>query len=324
MDNDLEENLALAQARGNEPSKLGFEVCRKILAAVREARAARPDLVRRFGSYLLDNHSSRLGHELWMTYEQVYVALLQYGKSGKNQLAADASMPEDLAAAQEYGNILSAQFPESLRVKRLDGMLWEAKGMFDMASKEYEAILAEDPNNILATKRMIALCRARGQPGEAASRLVKYLDMVCSDTEAWLQLSAIYLNSQQFKRAAFCTEELILVNPMSYLYHLRYADIMYTMGCADKGGGTEQLRIARKYYAHALDLKPQNNLRAVYGLLLASSALGTSAAKGAKGSTKTDNVEVFNYARTQIVQLYANQPGPMAKMVQGMLTALVD
>jgi len=324
MDNDLEENLALAQARGNEPSKLGFEVCRKILAAVREARAARPDLVRRFGSYLLDNHSSRLGHELWMTYEQVYVALLQYGKSGKNQLAADASMPEDLAAAQEYGNILSAQFPESLRVKRLDGMLWEAKGMHDMAMKEYDDILAEDPHNIFATKRQVALCRARGKPAEAASRLIKYLDIVCSDTEAWLQLMVIYLGAQQFKRAAFCTEELILINPMSYLYHLRYADIMYTMGCADKGGGTEQLRTARKYYAHALDLKPQDNLRAVYGLLLASASLGTNAAKGAKGSTKTDNVEIFNYARSQLLQLYANRPGPMGKAVQGMLEQIVD
>jgi len=320
METNLDETLALARARGNEPSRIGFELCRKILTAVREARAARPDLVRRYGSYLLDHHSSRLGHELWATYEQVYVALLQYGKSGK--LSADASMPEDLAAAQEYGNILSAQFPDSLRVKRLDGMLWEAKGMFDMAMKEYDDILAEDPNNIFATKRQVALCRARGKPGEAATRLVKYLEMVCSDTEAWLQLAAIYLGVQQYKRAAFCYEELILINPMSYLYHIRYADILYTLGCADKGGGTEQLRTARKYYAHSLDLKPHNNLRAVYGLLLASSALGTSSVKGAKGSTKTDNAEVFNHARTQVLELYAKQPAPMATMVQGMLEQL--
>jgi len=209
-------------------------------------------------------------------------------------------------------------------VKRLDGMLWEAKGMYDMAMKEYDEILAEDPHNILATKRQIALCRARGKTAEAVSRLNKYLEMVCSDTEAWLQLAAIYLNAQQFKRAAFCMEELILINPMNYLYHLRYADIMFTIGSADKGGGTEQLRIARKYYAHALDLKPHNNLRAVYGLLLAAAALGPSSAKGAKGSTKTDNAEVFTYARTQLIQLYADRPGPMAKMVDGMLSSLLE
>ena len=224
MEQSLDESLATAQAKGYDAARLGFEACRKILAGVREARCVRPDLVRRFGSYLLDNHSSRLGPELWLTYEQVFVALLQYGKS--HQLKADASMHEDLRVAQEYGNILSAQFPDSLRVKRLDGMLWEAKGMYDDAMKEYDEILAEDPHNILATKRQVALCRARGKHGDAANRLVKYLELVSTDTEAWLQLAAIYLGAQQFKRAAFCTEELILINPMSYLYHLRYADIM--------------------------------------------------------------------------------------------------
>jgi len=329
MESSLEETLAIAQARGNEPSRLGFEVCHKIFSGVREARSQRPDLMRRYGSYLLNHHSSRLGHELWVMYEQVYVALLQYGKSGKHALSADAVMPEDLRVAQEYGNILSAQFPDSLRVKRLDGMLWEAKGMHDMALKEYDEILAEDPNNLLATKRQIALCRARGKTAEAASRLVKYLEVVCSDVDAWLQLASIYLGVQQFKRAAFCMEELILINPMSYLFHVRYADIMYTLGSADKGGGTEQFRTARKYYAHALDLKPSNNLRAVYGLLLASAALGATSSGKSKGASKTDNAEVFSHARTQLLELYT-QPGPdgkaspMALAVRGMLATLVE
>ncbi|KAL3926856.1 MAG: hypothetical protein SGPRY_003103 [Prymnesium sp.] len=342
MEASLDKSLALAQARGWEAGRLGWEECRQLISAVRHARVCRPDLIRAFGRYLLDHHASRLGTELWVTYEQVMLALLQYGKLGKNEAGSDA-IPDDLKAAQKYGNTLSAQFPDSLRVKRLDGMLWEAKGMYDMAMKEYEEILAEDPNNILAIKRQIAICRARGKTNEAASRLVKYLDTVCSDAEAWLQLAAIYLNAQQFKRAAFCMEELIMINPMSYLYHLRYAEIMYTIGSSDKGGGTEQLRIARKYYAHSLDLKPSNNLRAVYGLLLTSAALGPSTAKGSKvcllceqystdrpssktrrGSSKGDNAEVFTFARTQLIDCYANIPGPMAKMVKGMLATLLE
>lgn len=327
LEPSLDDTLKVAQARGKEPSRLGFDLCRKIVSGVREARCHRPDLARRYGSYLLDNHSSRLGHELWATYEQVYISLLQYGKSGKTALSADATMPEDLRSAQEYCNILSAQFPDSLRVKRLEGMLWEAKGMFDMAMKDYEDILTEDPNNMQAAKRQIALCRGRGKSAEAATRLVKYLEVVCSDVEAWLQLCAIYLNFQHFKRAAFCMEELILINPMSYLFHLRYADIMYSIGCADKGGGgSEQLRTARKYYAHALDLKPTDNLRAVYGLLFASAALGASAggSSGKGKNNKTDNAEVFNYARSNLLQMYAQPSSPMGLAVRGMLSALAE
>ena len=85
----------------------------------------------------------------------------------------------------------SAQFPESLRVKRLEAMMcapafitihqthsyarvdlhqdssacqhrsllvlcrWEAKGDYDMAMSDYEAIMKEDPNNLFAMKRQV-------------------------------------------------------------------------------------------------------------------------------------------------------------------------
>ena len=90
---------------------------------------------------------------------------------------------------------------------------------------------------------------------------------MCSDADAWLELHALYLARQQARRAAFCIEELILVNPMAYMYHIRYAEILYTLGCGDKGT-PEQLRSARKYFAHALELNPQGNTRALFGLLL--------------------------------------------------------
>ena len=43
-----------------------------------------------------------------------------------------------------------------------------------------------------------------------------------------------------------------------------------------------------------------------------------------QGSTKTDNVEVFTYARSQLLKLYAGRPGPMGKMVDGLLAALAE
>ena len=59
-----------------------------------------------------------------------------------------------------------------------------------------------------------------------------------------------FILAQAYRRAAFCIEELILLNPMAYMYHLRYADIMYTIGTTEKGSNHETIRTARKCVYH--------------------------------------------------------------------------
>ena len=156
----LEASIKQAAAVGSEPSRCGFELSRNILLGIRESRARRPDLVVKFGTYLLDHHAQRLGHEVWNVYEQVLVALLEHGKHsegrGKSKRAVPTGQSEPLATAQDYCNILALQFPKSLRVKRLEAMLWEAKGELDLAMTDYEEILKEDPNHLTALKRQAA------------------------------------------------------------------------------------------------------------------------------------------------------------------------
>jgi len=320
----LEASVKQAAAVGSEPSRCGFELSRNILLGVRESRARRPDLVVQFGTYLLDHHAQRLGQEVWNVYEQVLVALLEHGKQpsggrGKSKRAVPTGESEPLATAQDYCNILALQFPKSLRVKRLEAMLWEAKGELDMAMTDYEEILKEDPNHLGALKRQVALLRSRGRPGDAASKLVEHVEVVCSDTDAWLQLSEIYLAAMRFRRAAFCIEELLLVNPMAHMYHVRYAELLYTMACAPKASA-DLFHQARKYFAHALELKPAHNLRALYGLLLCCAA--TSSAKASKAST----AELLAFVQPAIQEEYASCGGghatPMLKLAQGMMDTL--
>ena len=64
-----------------------------------------------------------------------------------------------------------------------------------------------------------------------------------------------------YKRAAFCVEELLLVDPHNHLYPQHYAELLYTMG------GVENLDMARKYFAQSLKINP-NNMRALYGFYL--------------------------------------------------------
>jgi hypothetical protein len=49
--------------------------------------------------------------------------------------------------------------------------------------------------------------------------------MFQADQEAWLELCDAYLNEMEFAKAAFCLEELILMNPHNHVYHQRYADV---------------------------------------------------------------------------------------------------
>ena len=101
---------------------VGFDAARRAISHVRrEARVHHAELVAKLGTYLLHSHGARLGEEVWAAYEQVYVALLEHGKHPKP--VGNAA----LELAQEYGNALSERFPESLRVKRLEGLMWEAK-----------------------------------------------------------------------------------------------------------------------------------------------------------------------------------------------------
>lgn len=309
----LRDSIAAAQKHGSDPARCGYELCRHILLGVREARMVRPDLVYKYGSYLLQQHTSSLANEVWAFYEQVCISLLQHGRYASRSAAPapGTAAQKAMATAQQYKETLDSRFPGSLRVKRLEGMLWEAKGEPDLALGEYEEILEADPSNLLATKRQVALLRSRGKVAEAAKQLVKYLETFCSDAEGWVLLHELYLLNQQYKRASFCIEELVLINPMNYIYHIRAAEITYALGMAERGGSHDLLLTARKYFAHALELKPENNLRALYGIVLVCAALGTST-KG-KG-TRVDTKELLDYVQPLLLKCYTPSKGPAHPM----------
>jgi len=101
----LAEAERAAAAYGNEPARCGFDLSRDVVMAVREGKHSRPDLVLKFGQYLLRSHASRLGDAVWAMYEQVYVALLQYGRRRK-KLSGSDEVSDELRLADEYCTML--------------------------------------------------------------------------------------------------------------------------------------------------------------------------------------------------------------------------
>merc|ERR1712141_568339 len=157
----------------------------------------------------------------------------------------------------------------SQRMRRLRAMKFEMLEQYDKAIDILDSILEEDDSNSQARKRKIAILKAQGENVKAIAELVKYLKDFMADGEAWMELCDLYILEQDYAKASFCCEELILQHPHNHLYYQRYAEIRYTQG------GFEQLEQAKVYYCHAIRLNP-NNMRALYGLLLTSTQLVSS------------------------------------------------
>ncbi|THD18970.1 ER membrane protein complex subunit [Fasciola hepatica] len=146
----------------------------------------------------------------WIILEQVFIAALDVSD-------------EDLAL--ECLNHLRTQFKKSSRVNRLSGLYLEKKQRFEDAHAVYTQLLNEDPTNILARKRMIAILKAQRKITEAIDNLRQYLNTFMSDFEAWNELADLYLMEGDYKHAAFCMEEMLLSNPHNHLYCQRYAEV---------------------------------------------------------------------------------------------------
>ncbi|XP_026419063.1 ER membrane protein complex subunit 2-A-like [Papaver somniferum] len=255
----------------------------KYLCLVRKLKVRRSDKVLKHGLSILNDSKkrSKLGGEEWTLYEQVAIAAMDCQRTD---------------IAMDCVKVLQKKFPESLRVGRLEGMLVEAKGSYEDADNIYEGLLEDNPLDQVIHKRRIAMSKAQGNISEAITRLNKYLEIFMADHDAWRELAEIYVSLQMYKQAAFCYEELILCQPTVPLYHLAYADVLYTIG------GLENLQNAKKYYTSTIDLTGGKNIRALYGICLSSSAIG-QLTKG-RNKEEKEGTELQSLAATALEKDY--------------------
>ncbi|EPB73035.1 tetratricopeptide repeat protein [Ancylostoma ceylanicum] len=151
-------------------------------------------------------------------------------------------------------------------------------------------------------KRKVAVLLAQGLRLDAIRELNEYLkgDIVfqifLNDSEAWLQLSELFLAESDFAKAAHCLEECVLAAPLNTLYLRRLADIRYTQG------GQENIELARAYYEQAAKLNPAD-LRALYGTVLCTNYL-VNHMKGSGGERKRDLIATGGSAVDKILARY--------------------
>ena len=261
-----------------------------LLRALRQSKIRRSDLVAKYGDTLLKAiHGSfysgqYVGNiEVWSVYEQIFVAALDVGNE---TLASDCLKP------------LKKKFPESLRVKKLTGMQYEYQGEYKRARILYDTLLATNPGELSILKRLVAAFKGEGDLVRAVEELHNILKIFYHDQQLWEELAEIHLSMGDFPSAAFCFEELILLGPGVGAYHLRLADIYYSMG------DIENCLKARKHYTMSLNVQcGRLNLRAMYGLLAAAKKLEAFA--GDKTS-ETESSSVTTSASASAVAIQAS------------------
>ncbi|KRT79070.1 Tetratricopeptide repeat-containing protein [Oryctes borbonicus] len=264
----------------NNINNISWQEAKDLFRTWRENNERKSEDVVYIWKAALECNLNKLGNEKQLVVEQVCVAALDC---------------HQLDIAEFCVRYLSKEFPYSLRVEKYKSMILEAQERYEEALDILENIISADKTNSAARKRIVAIFKAQGRNVEAIKQLTEYLKTYMTDTEAWQELSELYIAEQDFQKAAFCVEELILHSPHNHLLHQRYADIRYTQG------GTENMELARAYYCQALKLNP-NNMRALYGLYLATSNMATSSKYPSQKKKEASNLS--EWALTEIKQRY--------------------
>ena len=209
---------------------------------------------------------------------------------------------------------LDAKFPNSSRVKRLKAMAkLEMRGRHDEALKLYDEMIKKDETNSSFYKRKIAILISQDNIAEAIPELCDYLKKFLNDTEAWSELCDLYIQEQDYVKAAFCMEELILSNPHNYVYYVKYAEIQYTINTA------ESIELAKSYFSQAFKLN-SDSLRALYGIYLCSMVL--SGSQKISINKQKEYVKTASWALEQINEQYEKAKSPISNEVDSIIDGL--
>jgi tetratricopeptide (TPR) repeat protein len=158
--------------------------------------------------------------------------------------------------------MICERFPGSKRAKWLEVMDIEAKGLHGAAFTAYSKM---DPTCAFAKKRIIAMHIKVGETEKAIEELCVYLNVFQADVSAWRQLSELYKDKKRYKKAVYCSEEVILAYPTNCAMLFNHAELVYETG---------DVALARKYFCRVCELVYEANAEEAHKTLLLGALRG--------------------------------------------------
>lgn len=122
-----------------------------------------------------------------------------------------------------------------------------------------------------------------------------YLEAFMNDPDAFNELSQVYLMANEYDKAAFCLEELLLYTPDDYKVLTKLGDI-YT-----SKNNAADAKQAINFYSRAILIKP--NARAFFGI---QNCVSIIMRKEKKLEEKIK--ELVNISKQELIKMYDNSP----------------
>ena len=255
------ESLTMAAPDDDLPTLLKRKDHLNVLRYIRAHQLREPEIVLEHGKVLLGPDFSRK-----LSDETAQLAALE-------QIAlASIDLQQHDDAVKCLDRLKLSISHESVRFRLLLGRCFEAAGNVDGAHKIYDDVRASNPANLTVLKRQYCLS---DDPVERVASLNLYLQQNMADSAGWFEMANLRMQLGDFSGASFALEEVILGCPIDAPIHIQLAEVYATIG------GPENLALARKHMAQALELDA-NNKRALFGLVMVSNAFLTAASNSTK------------------------------------------
>lgn len=126
---------------------------------------------------------------------------------------------------------------------------------------QYKQLIIDDEDDRESLKRYILFMKLRikfSNINEYIDLWNEYLKVYMDDSEAWNELSDVYLSVNNYNKAIYCLEELLLHNPNNYKTLNKIGDIYASLNNA------ENAKIGLKYYSQSILIQPTP--RAFWGI----------------------------------------------------------
>jgi tetratricopeptide (TPR) repeat protein len=193
-------------------------------------------------------------------------------------------------------------------------MFKEAQGLDDEAINIYRQVMEANSEEYGTYRRLAAFLRDSDLKDEAIETINSLLKVNMADTQAWFELSELFTSQMNYTKAAYCFEEILVMKPSNYLYNLKYAELLYSMG------GGDNLLLARKYFSKAITLNnnadepsimgSNKSTRSIFGLIETCRRLESLSKK----YQDEVNEELIQMCKEKLDKLYATSKFDISQM----------
>lgn len=164
--------------------------------------------------------------------------------------------------------------------------------------EKYKQLILFNQDDKRSLKRYLMLMKYSYSNDEARSYIElwnEYLKVYMDDSDAWNELAEVYLTTQNYTKAVFCLEELLLHNPNNYIILLKIGDIQSSFNSNDSAS------TALKFYSQSALIKPTP--RAFWGILYCLNIISKN-----QKSLDQSQKSLYKISKVQIENMYINSP----------------